>query len=54
MKPIKQCPMCGKSAHTFTGKWYQYDSGQQFLEFVCNQCVAVHSRALQLDKVRQW
>ena len=50
---IKNCPMCGCYARDFTGKWYKYDNGEQFLEFVCNECVALHHKLLK-GEVAKW
>lgn len=41
------CPMCGGQAEKLIGKWYRYDNGQQFLEFVCKQCVMIHNQLLE-------
>lgn len=45
---IKQCPMCGRYAHTFKGMWYKYDNGQAFLEYVCAGCIDTHAQLLRV------
>lgn len=39
---MKECPLCGKPAEVLTGRWYQYDNGEQFIQWVCDRCVALH------------
>lgn len=43
----RTCPMCGGQAKNLIGKWYRYDNGQQFLEFVCKECVITHNLLLE-------
>jgi hypothetical protein len=40
---MNKCLICRKyPAQVY--KWYQYDSGEQFLERVCVKCADLHTR----------
>jgi len=40
---MDKCLICGKYP-SITSRWYQYDSGEQFLERVCAKCTDLHTR----------
>lgn len=41
---MSNCQMCGREGITFTGRWYRYDNGEQFLALVCSGCADLHSK----------
>jgi hypothetical protein len=43
---VKDCVMCGKNTKRLIGRWFQYDNGEQFLEYVCTKCAEFHTRLL--------
>ena len=44
----KHCPMCGTKDQPLTVRSYQYDNGQQYLAWVCPDCVDLHDRVTAL------
>jgi hypothetical protein len=40
---ILKCNMCGKTAKALVKRWYQYDSGQTIVEWVCEPCSDLHA-----------
>jgi hypothetical protein len=41
------CELCGKYPAT-NFKWYQYDSGDQFIARICGKCSSLHSKLLEV------
>jgi hypothetical protein len=42
-KRVLKCNMCGKTAKALVKRWFQYDSGQTFFEWVCEPCSDLHA-----------
>jgi hypothetical protein len=40
----RDCVMCGKRSQSLVGRWYKYDNGEQFLEYVCAKCADLHAK----------
>jgi hypothetical protein len=40
---MNDCPMCGRTAKTLVGRWYQYDNGERFITWVCTSCADLHA-----------
>jgi hypothetical protein len=43
---IGNCVMCGKKEN-LVNRWYQYDSGEQFVSLVCPNCVKLHTNLIK-------
>lgn len=44
---MQDCPMCGRESKHLVGRWYQYDNGEQFIEWVCTRCADAHAKAVK-------
>jgi DNA-directed RNA polymerase subunit RPC12/RpoP len=42
------CIMCGSKNQRLVGRWYKYDNGEQFLEYVCAKCADLHAKLVNL------
>ena len=40
------CPMCGKYALKTVKRYYQYDNGEMFINWVCEKCSDLHAELL--------
>jgi hypothetical protein len=40
---MNDCPMCGRQAKRLVGRWFRYDNGEQFIEWVCTRCADLHA-----------
>ena len=45
------CPMCGKNAVKTVKRFYQYDNGEQFVNWVCDKCSNLHTELLTKEKI---
>jgi hypothetical protein len=45
--PDNNCPMCGRTAKRLVGRWYKYDNGQEFIEWVCTNCADTHAQLIK-------
>lgn len=43
---MNTCPMCGAEALKMIKRSYRYDSGQVFINYVCQKCSDLHNQLL--------
>lgn len=39
------CPLCDKQANHFVARWFDYDTEDQYIAWVCMDCVKAHEKA---------
>jgi hypothetical protein len=42
-RQMNDCLMCGRQAKRLVGRWFKYDNGEQFIEWVCTRCADLHA-----------
>lgn len=47
---MKDCPMCGNEAKHLVARWYKYDNGEQYIEWVCKTCALRHDQMVGKKK----
>lgn len=43
---MEKCPMCGKNTNKTVKRYFQYDNGQTFVNWVCESCSDLHRQML--------
>ena len=43
---MNKCPMCGKDTNKTVKRYFQYDNGQTFINWVCESCSDLHRQML--------
>ena len=43
MTTQRLCNMCGKTTKIVVKRWFRYDSGQTFVEWICEPCSDLHA-----------
>jgi len=40
-----KCPLCDQPANSLIARWFDYDTEDQYIAWVCKKCIDQHDKA---------